>query len=1643
MAADRAFMADEIAWVGEVIDDKYRIETLIGSGSMGAVYRAICLDDDQPVAIKFMTSSLMVEVDEVSVVRFEREARAIARLKHPNILRLHGYGRAGARHYLAMQYIGGGDLSQLIQSDEPLDLDEVGRMLGQLASALDYAHEQQVIHRDIKPANVLLDDNHNPILADFGLARIGEHGGTITGAGILLGTPAYMAPELAGEGRLTPSIDLYALACILYQMLTHELPFQADTTVGFIMQHIGAQRPDICEVRRDLPTGLTLVMRRALARDVAERYPTGAALLRAYRDALLGNALATSKVDTGQATVIMDEAIKSPFKGLEAFQEADAPYFYGREQVVQQLIDRLRTPGVRFLPVLGASGSGKSSLVRAGLIPALRKDALQGSGRWPILVFTPGSQPLRALANQLQILTGIAPGELVSQMEQDPEKLSVFIRLLAVRDMQNENGHVVLVIDQFEEIFTRAGADARDHFLAALLHCATVENGRAIVVLTMRADFYHHVTSYPDVRLAALFQDQQVIARAMTPAELRHAIEAPADAVGLHYEGGLVETILADIAEEPGSLPLLQYALQELFRDRRAVTMTRQAYEMTGGVLGALARRAETIYTALDSPQQALMRRILLRLVEVNEAGEITRRRVERDQLIFDNTPDEAVEDIVQRLTHPEVRLLTANREWQTGAQWIDVSHEALIQRWERLQLWVRENLATLLIGGQLLKDAQDWHRAGEDPAYLLRGVRLDEALRWLTSSESDALPVQRQLITASVTAREQEQRAAEARRQHEIELERGRAEQAERVQHQLRIMLVGAVVFIVIALGLSLFAFTQMNAAQTARAGTERKAAEVESLALSESAEKALQEHNHDLAMTLALTANQIDQPPLQAQQTLAEVADTVGTIRRFEHADWVASVAYSPDGKLGLTGGWDNKLHLWDVASGKEIQQFSAHTDRVSSVAFSPDGKTILSGSWDNTVRLWDVASGKEIRQFTGHTSAVSSVAFSPDGLTILSGSWDNTIRLWDVASGKEIRRFTGHTDRVSSVAFSPNGLSFVSGSWDNTVRVWSAGTGKELHRFTGHTMKVLSVAFSPDGLSVLSGSWDRTARLWNVLTGQQVAELDGHTKQVTAVAFSPDGQILVTGSADDSIRLWNAAAGKEIRRLDGHTAGVLSVAFSHDSKTVLSGAADNSMRLWDVEIRRLVGHSLSVSSAVFSPDGKLALSASADKTLILWDVVTGAAIRRFEGHTDVVESAVFSPDGKTAASAADDGLIILWDVATGKEIRRFVGHSDWVANAVFSPDGKYLLSSSGSPSEDKSLILWDVASGKEIRRFQGPDGHTDTVLSVVFSPDGKTALSGSWDNTLILWDVASGKEIRHFVGHKDRVWIVAMSPDGKLAASASTDGTVRLWDIATGQEIRSLIGHTEAALSVAFSPDGKSLLSGSEDHTVRLWDVATGKETRRFEGHTDRVWGVAFSSDGQLALSASADKTIRVWRLARSLDELIQWTHANRYVRDLTCDERAQYRVDPLCEPTAAQTALPESGVTATPASGLVARQGDNRGKIAVGGGQVWTFTGKAFEILSIRADADKPANEAGDHERRERGLLDTRLVVRGPDGSIVAEADDTVTEDFRTTDSLISRLVLPADGTYQIEVRSFGNETGGAYTVVIQSQGLESF
>ncbi len=969
-------------------------------------------------------------------------------------------------------------------------------------------------------------------------------------------------------------------------------------------------------------------------------------------------------------------------------------------------------------------------------------------------------------------------------------------------------------------------------------------------------------------------------------------------------------------------------------------------------------------------------------------------------------------------------------------------------------------DLEHLQVHTRLLVRAVEWDEKDRDTSFLLRGNDLKEAERWFSDS-ADKQPNPTELQLEYITA---SSKSAAARR---------------------RVVIITGI-YVVIVAALAIFAFSQAVSAENRRqeAEDQRNIAEnneatavsaqstalhneeqANSLALASNAQQALyRDHNPELAIALALEANNVEQPSALARSVLAQAAYFPG-VRSIKEgfSEHFSQVAISPDDTMAISISAEDDLVLWELETGEEIHHWEFE-EEVWALAFSPDGSAIAAGigSSSGSLVVSDVESKEELAR--ENIGWLNDLTFTSDSRQVLIGA-DEGLFLFDIEGGEVVRQFMGHEDVVWSVAVSLDGILAASGSEDGTVRTWNLETGEQISMFNPDAGQAYTVAISPDGSRLLAGFYDGSLYLWDVDTEEEIHRLTGHSLRVWDVVFGPDGMTAVSASQDTTMIHWNLETAEPVRRYYGHTTRIYGVDMTSDARHILSGSWDGTVRLWDVrhgaELQRLEGHDSRVWGVDFytdSGDGALrAISVGGDGTLIQWNLETGEIIDLLgEGEELPTQYGVaVSPDGRRAISASRDMTLNLWDLVSGERIRVFQGHIDRVLGVALSPDGRTALSA--SRSDDATLILWDVETGVPIRRYKG---HQSRVWDVAFSPDGRIALSGSTDDDeIILWDVETGEILRRIGDHDGVVYSVAVSPDGRLALSGSEDRTMRLWNLETGAQVGRFDGHTADVLSVAFSPDGRLAVSGSVDDSVRVWDVSTGAEILRLEGHTGDVWSVAFSPNGQAVLSGARDNIVRYWRI-ESLDELIRWTYENRYVPQLTCEQRELYRVEPFCDetgiaPTATpyqprqQTVVPTvtpevvrltitpmpsmtPSVTPTPIPAL-AVVGENQGTVAVNDYDVWQYNGSAGEVLTISVNADFPANDASPEEQRNQGLMDSILVVIAPDGSVL-ESNDDFQLDF--TDSVIEELELPDDGIYLIEVRTGERDTGGVYTLVIE-------
>ena len=1472
-------------FVGQVLRG-YELREKIGQGGFGAVYRAYQPAVEREAAIKVILPQFASQ--PAFIRRFEVEAQLAARLEHPHIVPLYDYWRDPEGAYLVMRYLRGGSLRQWLQRQGALNIEETLLLLEQIGSALHLAHRMGVVHRDLKPENILLDEDKNAYLTDFGIARLldaideadeGENGSAYSGS---LG---YMAPEQAMSRLLDVRNDLYSLGVLAYEMLSGVHPFQSGAPDTWLIRKLTAPLPALSERRLDLPLEVDQVLQRASSQKMEERFESAPQFVAALRVVLH-----PKELEILPSEMAISEMVRNPYKGLHPFEEADAADFFGRRELVQKLLNRLAVESVRltasgkleqdgmdrrdegeetgsddllggdqlavgrFLAVVGPSGSGKSSVVKAGLLPALRSGALPGSQRWLIAEMLPSAHLLDDLLSILMAVAAVRIPDMEQIISTHPAGLATLLLCLLPADSE-----LLLFIDQFEELFTGRPSEAeRSFFLQALETAGRNPDCRLRLGITLRADFYDRPLAFPG--FGELMRLGTEVVLPLRAQDMEQVIRGPAEREGVQLERGLAVEIAADVRDQPGALPLLQYALTELFDRRDGLLLTRAAYHVLGGVMGALSRRAEQLYQELSAEEQAAARMLFPRLVTLGEGSEDTRRRVARPELDAISPQVSRVIDIYGR-----ARLLSFDRDPVTRAPTVEVAHEALLREWQRLRQWLDDDRDGLRVRAHLTQAAQDWEARQRLPDDLYRGTRLGQALEW-SDLHADALnPLERDFLQNSQIQARMEEAEREAQRRRELvaaqrlaETEKARAEEQALAAARLRqrgrwlaAALGAALLLLLLAAGLGMVADRQRLAAEA-----NYRQARMLGLA-SEANTLLLAGVNIEAAPQLSIQSLELGYSP-QADAVLQRAMTFQYPQRKFLTGGTLFKLIFSPDGRRLLGASGDGAAYLWDVASGEELRRFeNPEGGGAICAAFSPDGRQ--AAVCDDTALLiyvWDVESGTLLHTLGGHSELIWSLSYSPDSERLVSASYDSTLRIWDLTDGEQALQIDLPTTSSSAV-FSPDGRTILAGLDDGTARLWDVSTGEELRQFEGHSESVVVVAFSHDGSLAATGSTDKTARLWDVETGSEVLRLTGHGDAIYDINFSADDRQVLTASLDRMALLWDRQTGVVLRRFIGQEGGLYSAALSPDNAWVATGSTDTSAWLWPSGLMPDDGrldHTSPVNALAISPDGQRILTSDNGLSLHLWNA-SGALMKDLSGHEYGASSLTFSPDGGRAASAGVDYSVRLWNLTSGEQVRQFGDAQREVQfwSVRFSPDGRSLLAGA-----DYGAYLWNVDTGEEMWRFRD---EATSVYGVAFSPDGRTFAITSYEPDVMLFDAHSGEQLWSR-NDLERIYALAFSPDGKSLLA----GGDRLWllDVQDGSSQAELSGFSGGLNTVAFSPDGRQAAAGGESGIVHLWDLSTQAEVRQFSGQPGVVYTLAFTPDGTALWIGGASNTAMRWPL-----------------------------------------------------------------------------------------------------------------------------------------------------------------------------------
>jgi WD40 repeat protein/class 3 adenylate cyclase len=1215
-----------------------------------------------------------------------------------------------------------------------------------------------------------------------------------------------------------------------------------------------------------------------------------------------------------------------PYQGLAAFHEEDAQFFFGREKFTTRLMKAVKTQPMVAV-IVGSSGSGKSSAVFAGLLPRLREQS-----EWQVAIFRPGAHPFYALAGALMPMLEpeMSETDRLAEIHNLAERLkggeiTLHHVMERVQQKSASEQRLLLVIDQFEELYTLCPdvtlqGSFIDELLALVEAVRTQREASFVILLTLRADFMGQALTHRP--FADALQEASLIMGPMTKEELRMAIEKPAEVQGAAFEAGLVERILEDVGQEPGNLPLLEFALTLLWEAQDDGWLTHTDYEAIGCVEGALACYADEIFGDLSEEEKLAARRVFVQLVRPGEGTEDTRRVARRSEF------READWKLAQVLAGK--RLVVTGHDASLGVETVEVVHEALITNWGQLQAWMEEDRAFRIWQERLRATLRQWQTSGQDEGVLLRGSPLLEAEGWLERRRGELSPEEIAFIQASVALRDRRTAERESRR---------------------RRIIFGLAGGLVVALALALvaglqwrradeagdLALSKQYAAETAQAmeASQRAAAETaqaEEAAQREAAQaaeaQALRaekisfsrelasaavynlETDPELSILLAIQALEMyqTQDAINALHQSVVNSHLLQTIDR--NLDLVMAMHLSPDGSTLAVGGFDSMSYLWDVETGEQLSiTLPENPSGMGGIVYHPDGEHFATTGFDGLIKLWEFPEGmegqaQELLVMETEDNICPGALFSPNGeLFACANNIDGSVRVWDSMSGELLHKLCCHEivtagyqlRGATALAFSADGTNLFSAGTDGTIRIWELASGQEVDRVDVGS-PLYGLAISPDGSRLAVSTRTSQVYLWQISHGDSSEDqisltgkysLSSKCSADRALTFSPDGTQLATGGWDAVARVWDVESGDLLLSLPGHDGIIQQVVFSQDGMRLFSVGQDNLLKFWDLS----PGHEVAALPGVevaYSPDGTMLAHASDDDNVIrLLDSTTLQSLYELKGHKDIIQFLSFSPDGLYLSSSSSDGTAWIWDLMD-REVHAVLNHQHVVIGNRFSPDGRYL----GTVSMDGSAVLWDVKTGQLIRTLISPvasvDFETYYPEDVDFYPDGSRVAVIHGDGTVKVWEVESGqlRMDRQLASHA--LSKIHFRPSGDDVVVCSEGSGTQVYDI-SGEEWQLLftVFTPGGTLRCAYSPDGSMIAGASHDGTTRVWDAETGEEMMTLYGMPDFAYDPSFSPDGK-HLAVAGGQVSQIYAL--QLEDLvaIAQSRVTRSLTELECQE-----------------------------------------------------------------------------------------------------------------------------------------------------------
>lgn len=1547
----------------------YFLEERIGSGSFCAVYRARQTTINREVAVKIILPGYANHPDFIR--RFESEAhQLIARLEHPHITPLIDCWRDLKGAYLVMRYLRGGSLRQSLEA-ESYGLNAISVLLDQIASALDFAHRANIVHRDIKPGNILLDEDGNAYLADFGIAgdlRMPAENRILTDA--VIGSLDYISPEQARSEPVTPRTDIYNLGVTLYEMIVGEHPFKGASSIERLYQHINDPLPDIVGLPDDVRGNVNDVIQKATAKHPDKRYPDVLALATAFREgigrgspgkeerlverltmreheilALITDGLTNTQIaeelfiavptvkwhisqlykklevrnrvqaivrgrelnllDLGDTTSDLETqdslaAVTSlsqpqnPYKGLHAFQITDARDFFGREDIIRKLVDRMQEPAAyaRFLAVVGPSGSGKSSIVRAGLIPTLWKGAIPGSQKWFIVDLIPGRHPLDKLETALVRVAANQAENLREQLQRDGRGL------LRVADiiLPSDETELVIFIDQFEEVFTLLEDETeRQHFLNLLRTAAVEPRSRVRIVVTLRADYYDRPLHYPE--FGELMRERIETVLPLSAKALDQAIRGPAERVGVTFEQGLVEQIVSQMNYQAGALPLLQYALTELFDRREGRLLTHEAYQQMGGAVGALANRADEIYHSLTVEGRELAQQMFMRLVTLGEGAEDTRRRATHAELlsITDNT--DLMEEIIEQFA--AYRFLSRDHDPETREPTVEVAHEAILREWDQLRRWLNESREDIRQERIVARVAADWLESGKDASFLLRGMRLEQVERWTETTPIARTPVEQQFIARSL-----QQREIEAR--HEAERIEREAKQEKRSQNLLRLLVAA---FALVAIGSVIFSIVILDQQRQ----TQQALNSANSLVL---AAEAIESHEGgrtimNLPLLLALRAVDIENPPPDAVSALRRIANDHGL------RDYVpvgigktAVAAISPDAQTIVLGGCDDEqslcpaanglLSVFDVTERQIIAELHLDAGQVQALAWHPDGNRVAFSTVDGLSGLFDPVTQEIVTRFSEYNGTLHDMRFSLDGNRLYGAGSDGTLVIFDVAGGTVAAQIAAHTEAITNLDLSADGTRLITASRDNYVIIWDTETHAELMSYmhvSSDEPGIRGAVFTENDTAVLISTIDLLYLLWDLQLDSVVKR--GSSGTPSEHPYGLDRSSLVIWHDPLALLLLDPVSWTQTHsiRLPDR---ILNLDINETQGVIAAVTASGHIALIDLARDRRID-SRSGDSYNFSADGsRMVLDYFGMIQMI--DMTSNNVLWSIEVTHPVADFA-FSPDGRRVIAIGGDLFnltnameINMLDADTG-EILWTRTDFDYLGRAVtYSNSGDMIAVGTIEYGTENAvrgeLMLLDAQTGDTIREFDTDVG----VFDILFFDDDNKLVAGFLEDGVRVIEVETGETVLHIL-EDEQAFSLDWINDNEILIGANT--IVFRANIETGDVTQRYPGFSKL-VDLSAHPNKPYFLAADYGSNIALINYETGERLMEYRNIGVTNWNAQFTPDGSRAFVSDFTGIITEWSFEeRPLDELIEWITNNRLLRDFTCQERQLYRIEPVCE------------------------------------------------------------------------------------------------------------------------------------------------